>query len=123
MTFNEKLYWLMLYYRPPRATTVSDKYAVRSHVTERVGPEILSDLYGVWEHVADIDFETLPDAFVLKVNWADAPSSARSPSVRVQVPAASSHPSTTAAGATRSCCRARSGSEIKAVRAAGPGSA
>jgi teichuronopeptide biosynthesis TupA-like protein len=68
-SFNEKLYWLMLYYRPPLVTTVSDKYSVRSHVAERVGPEILSELYGVWDRASDIDFETLPDAFVLKVNW------------------------------------------------------
>ncbi len=68
-TFNEKLYWLMLYYRPPLATTVADKYAVRSYVAERVGPAILNELYGVWDRAADIDFDALPDAFVLKVNW------------------------------------------------------
>ena len=66
-TFNEKLYWLMLYYRPP-LTTVADKYAVRSYVAERVGPAILNELYGVWDRVPAIDFDTLPDAFVLKVN-------------------------------------------------------
>ncbi|MGH7373024.1 MAG: ATP-grasp fold amidoligase family protein, partial [Candidatus Rokuibacteriota bacterium] len=56
-TFNEKLYWLMLYYRPPLATTVADKYAVRSYVAERVGPGILNELYGVWDHASDIDFD------------------------------------------------------------------
>jgi hypothetical protein len=68
-TFNEKLYWLMLYYRPPLVTTVADKYAVRSYVAERVDPGILNELYGVWDHASDIDFDALPDAFVLKVNW------------------------------------------------------
>ena len=68
-TFNEKLYWLMLYYRPPLVTTVADKYAVRSYVAERVRPAILNELYGVWDRVSAIDFDTLPDAFVLKVNW------------------------------------------------------
>jgi hypothetical protein len=68
-TFNEKLHWLMLYYRPPLLATVADKYSVRSYVAERVGSGILNELYGVWDRAADIDFDTLPDAFVLKVNW------------------------------------------------------
>ncbi|HKW93170.1 MAG TPA: ATP-grasp fold amidoligase family protein [Methylomirabilota bacterium] len=68
-TFNEKLYWLMLYYRPPLATTVSDKYAVRAYVAERTDSAILNDLYGVWDRAEDVDFDALPEAFVLKVNW------------------------------------------------------
>jgi hypothetical protein len=68
-TFNEKLYWLMLYYRPPLMSQLTDKYAVRAYVAERVGPHILNELYGVWDRVADIDFARLPDTFVLKVNW------------------------------------------------------
>jgi hypothetical protein len=68
-TFNEKIYWLMLYYRPPLATMVADKYAVRDYVAERAGPHILKELYGVWDRPAEIDFDALPDAFALKVNW------------------------------------------------------
>jgi hypothetical protein len=68
-TFNEKIYWLMLYHRLPLVTTVADKYAVRGYVAERVGPRILNELYGVWERASDIDFDALPEAFVLKVNW------------------------------------------------------
>lgn len=68
-TFNEKLYWLMLYYRPPLMSRLADKYAVRPYVAERVGPHILNELYGAWDRVADIDFARLPDTFVLKVNW------------------------------------------------------
>jgi hypothetical protein len=68
-TFNEKLYWMMLYYRPPLMSQLADKYAVRPYVAERVGPHILNELYGVWDHAADIDFSRLPDTFVLKVNW------------------------------------------------------
>ncbi len=68
-TFNEKLFWLMLYYRRPVLTRVADKYEVRSYIAERVGPEILNELYGVWDRVADIDFASLPEAFVLKVTW------------------------------------------------------
>src|SRR5262249_42381758 len=68
-TFNEKLFWLMLYYRSPLLTRLADKYEVRTYVAERVGPSILNELYGVWDRVGDIDFTTLPEAFVLKVNW------------------------------------------------------
>ena len=68
-TFNEKLHWLMLYYRPPLMSQLADKFAVRPYVAERVGPHILNELYGVWDRVADLDFARLPDTFVLKVNW------------------------------------------------------
>jgi len=68
-TFNEKLFWLMLYYRTPLVTRLADKYEVRGYVAERVGSERLNELYGVWDRVSDIDFDKLPDAFVLKVNW------------------------------------------------------
>lgn len=68
-TFNEKLYWLSLYYRTPLVTTLSDKYAVREYVAARVGPAVLNELYGHWTSAWDIDFDALPDSFVLKVNW------------------------------------------------------
>jgi hypothetical protein len=68
-TFNEKLCWLSLYYRTPLVTTLADKYAVRDYVTARVGPEVLNELYGHWTSAWDIDFDALPDTFVLKVNW------------------------------------------------------
>ena len=68
-TFNEKLHWMMLYYRPPLMSQLADKFAVRPYVAERVGPHILNELYGAWDRVADIDFGRLPDTFVLKVNW------------------------------------------------------
>ncbi len=68
-TFNEKLHWLMLYYRPPLMSQLADKFAVRPYVAERVGPHILNELYGVWDRVADLDFARLPNTFALKVNW------------------------------------------------------
>lgn len=68
-TFNEKLFWLMLYYHPPLVTRLADKYEVRSYVAERVGSRVLNELYGVWDRVGDIDFENLPKAFVLKATW------------------------------------------------------
>ena len=68
-TFNEKLFWLIRYYRTPLVTRLADKYAVRGYVAERIGSEYLNELYGVWDRVEDIEFDRLPDAFALKVNW------------------------------------------------------
>jgi hypothetical protein len=68
-TFNEKLLWLILYYRTPLVTRLADKYEVRSYVAEHVGQGILNDVYGVWDSVGDIDFGKLPNAFALKVTW------------------------------------------------------
>ncbi len=67
-TFNEKLQWLKLYYRRPEITMMADKYAVRPYIAEKIGEEHLVPLLGVWEHPEDIDFDALPDQFVLKCN-------------------------------------------------------
>jgi len=67
-TFNEKIQWLKLHFRPAVLTQCADKYEVRKFVNNRVGTEILNELYGVYNHPEDINLDTLPDAFVLKVN-------------------------------------------------------
>ena len=67
-TFNEKLQWLKLYDHNPLYTQLVDKYRVRQYVAEKIGEEYLNDLYGVYEHFDDIDFNALPDQFVLKCN-------------------------------------------------------
>ncbi|WP_085169332.1 ATP-grasp fold amidoligase family protein [Brachyspira hyodysenteriae] len=68
-TFNEKLQWLKLYYHDPLMTICADKYAVREYIKETIGEEYLIPLIGVWDKVEDIDFNSLPNQFVLKVNW------------------------------------------------------
>ncbi|HKM02140.1 MAG TPA: ATP-grasp fold amidoligase family protein [Sedimentibacter sp.] len=65
-TFNEKLQWLKLHDRNPLYTTLVDKYEVRKYITETIGEEYLIPLLGVWEHFDDIDFDKLPNQFVLK---------------------------------------------------------
>ena len=65
-TFCEKLQWLKYYYRNPEYTRLVDKYAVREYVKEKIGEEYLVPLYGVYEKWDDIDFDQLPDRFVLK---------------------------------------------------------
>jgi hypothetical protein len=67
-TFTEKIQWLKLNWRDDILTKCADKYEVRKFVEERIGPEILKELYGVYEKPEEIDINKLPDAFVLKVN-------------------------------------------------------
>ncbi len=65
-TFNEKLQWLKLYNRKPIFTNMVDKYEVKKLVAEMIGEEYVIPTYGVWESFDDIDFDQLPDQFVLK---------------------------------------------------------
>lgn len=65
-TFNEKLQWLKLYDRRPAYTTMVDKYEVKKYVADRIGEEYIIPTLGVWDRFEDIDFDALPDQFVLK---------------------------------------------------------
>lgn len=65
-TFNEKIQWLKLYDRRPEYITYVDKYAVRSYVSETIGEQYLIPLLGVYESVEEIDWDALPNQFVLK---------------------------------------------------------
>ena len=67
-TFNEKLQWLKIYNRKDEHTMMVDKVEVRDYIAEKLGEEYLIPLLGVWENPDDIDFENLPDKFVLKCN-------------------------------------------------------
>lgn len=68
-TFNEKLQWLKLHDRNPLYTTLVDKYAVRKYIAETIGEEYLIPLVGgPWKNADEIDFDTLPEQFVLKSN-------------------------------------------------------
>ena len=67
-TFNEKLQWLKLYNRKPEYTVMVDKYKVREYIAQMIGEEYLIPLLGVWDDPEDIDFDALPDQFVLKCN-------------------------------------------------------
>lgn len=64
--FNEKLQWLKLYYRKDQFTQMVDKYEAKQLVEEKIGKEYVIPALGIWELFDDIDFETLPDKFVLK---------------------------------------------------------
>lgn len=67
-TFNEKLQWLKLYDRKPEYTAMVDKFAVRKYIAEIIGQEYLIPLLGVYSKFEEIDFDVLPNQFVLKPN-------------------------------------------------------
>lgn len=65
-TYNEKLQWLKLYDRNPIYTTMVDKYEVKKYVASIIGEEYIVPTLGVWDRFEDIDFDSLPEQFVLK---------------------------------------------------------
>ncbi len=65
-TFNEKLQWLKLYDHNPLYTKLVDKYEAKKIVGEQIGDEYIIPTLGVWDKFDDIDFDKLPDQFVLK---------------------------------------------------------
>ena len=66
-TFNEKLQWMKLHDRKPIYSELVDKYAVRQHIAAAIGETHLIPLVGgPWESFDEIDFDVLPDQFVLK---------------------------------------------------------
>lgn len=66
VNYTEKLQWLKLYDHRPEYTRMVDKYAVKQYVAERIGEEYVIPMLGAWESVDDIDFDALPERFVLK---------------------------------------------------------
>ncbi len=65
-TFTEKLQWLKLNDHRSIYTKMADKLGMRSYVEEKIGPGHTAKVLGVWERFSDIDFDSLPDRFVLK---------------------------------------------------------
>lgn len=65
-SFSEKISWLKLHYRHPLYERITDKYEFKEYVQEVLGEGWTIPLLGVWNRVEDIDFQALPDRFVLK---------------------------------------------------------
>ncbi len=65
-TFNEKIQWLKIHDRNPRYTDLVDKYEVKKYVSDIIGEEYIVPVYGIWESFDEIDFNAIPDQFVLK---------------------------------------------------------
>lgn len=66
--YSEKMQYSKLHLNTPMKTKLSDKYAVREWVSEKIGSEFLIPLLGVWDSFSEIDFDSLPNKFVLKTN-------------------------------------------------------
>ena len=64
--FNEKLQWLKLYDRNPMYTELVDKYKVKEYIAEKIGVQYVIPPLGVWNKAEEIDFNVLPNKFVLK---------------------------------------------------------
>lgn len=65
-TFSEKLQWLKVNYRNPIQTVMVDKHEAKNFIAERVGSQYIIPTLAVWDSVEDIDFDALPNQFVLK---------------------------------------------------------
>lgn len=64
--YVEKLQWLKVYFHPPILHQLVDKYAVRTYVEEKIGKEYLNELYQVFTDAKEIDWNSLPQRFVVK---------------------------------------------------------
>lgn len=65
-TYSEKIQWLKLHDRRPEYTTMVDKYAVKEYVAGIIGKEYVIPTLGVWNRPEEIEWDSLPDKFVLK---------------------------------------------------------
>jgi len=65
-TYNEKIQWLKLYDRNPLYPKLADKFEVKKYVAKIIGEQHVIPTYGVWEKFDDINFDILPNQFVLK---------------------------------------------------------
>ena len=65
-TFSEKLQWLKLYDRRPEYTMMVDKVKVKEYVASVIGPQCIIPTLGVWDRPEEIEWDKLPDKFVLK---------------------------------------------------------
>lgn len=66
--YGEKIQWIKLYGKAERFTSFVDKYLVRNYVEEKIGNDYLPKLYKTYEDVDEINYDELPERFVLKLN-------------------------------------------------------
>lgn len=64
--YTEKVQWLKLHDRKPQYIAMVDKYQAKSYIADIVGEQYIIPTYGIWERFDDIDFDSLPNRFVLK---------------------------------------------------------
>lgn len=69
-TYNEKILWMKLYEHNPLIRICCDKYAVKKYVSDLIDPNLVLPVLGAWDDPEKIDFDSLPEQYVLKVNWS-----------------------------------------------------
>lgn len=67
-TYNDWINRVKLYDYTPLMTRLADKYEVRNRVSEKIGEQYLTRLYGVWNRAEDVDFQSLPEKYAIKCN-------------------------------------------------------
>lgn len=67
-TFQEKLQWLKLYDHNTEYTKMVDKILAKKYVASIIGSEYVVPLLGIWDRPENIEWDSLPDRFVLKTN-------------------------------------------------------
>lgn len=65
---NEKINWIKFYGDTSKWADLADKYKVREYIKSKGLADTLVKLYGRWDNANEIDWEKLPQQFVLKVN-------------------------------------------------------
>ncbi len=70
LTFNDKLNWLKLYDRNDEYIKMVNKYTAKQWISDRIGDKYIIPTIGVWEKVSDINFDELPQQFVIKCTHA-----------------------------------------------------
>lgn len=65
-TFCEKIQWLKIYDRHEEYTHMVDKAFAKKIVASIIGEDFIIPTYGVFDNIDDINFEKLPNQFVLK---------------------------------------------------------
>ncbi len=65
-SYNEKIQWLKLYDRNPDYSLLVDKYEAKKLIAQKIGEKYIIPTLGVWDSFDEINFDTLPEQFVLK---------------------------------------------------------
>lgn len=64
--FNEKIQWYKMFYQDKLLNTLIDKYEVKKYVANLIGSEYIIPTYGVYQNPKEIDYDKLPNKFVIK---------------------------------------------------------
>ena len=67
-TFDDKIHWLKIFESTPIKTLLCDKYLVRGWIEEKIGDEYLIPIFGTYKSFKEIEFNKLPNQFVIKCN-------------------------------------------------------